>query len=83
MLTVGSTKIFAARQKKIDVRVFLDKRVIEVYANDGAVALFTTVDGMGGAEGVQAFATNGRAQVSSLRAWRMQPAGFNMKLFQP
>ena len=81
-LSVGTAKIFAGRQKNIDLRVLLDKSVIEVYANDGAVAVFTTVNAVPDAMEVQVFATGGSATLVSLRAWQMKPARFGLERFR-
>jgi beta-fructofuranosidase len=81
-LSVGNAKIFAARQKSLELRVFLDKSVIEVYANDGAVAVFTPFNAVPGAMEVQAFASGGTARLVSLRAWRMKPARFSLQQFR-
>ena len=44
-LTVGSVRAAISRSmERYRVRVFLDKRVIEVYVNDGEAALYSTVD---------------------------------------
>ncbi|MCW5979319.1 MAG: glycoside hydrolase family 32 protein [Bryobacteraceae bacterium] len=81
-LTAGNAKIFAGRAGKIDLRLFLDKRVIEVFANEGTAAIFTTVEGAPGAMGVHAFATGGAARIESLRAWPLKPARFSLDSFR-
>jgi len=45
LLTVGSFHTPIRRmQERYNVRIFLDKRVVEVYVNNGEVALFATID---------------------------------------
>ena len=45
LLTVGSTQIQVSRSlERYTLRIFLDKRVVEVYVNDGEAAVFETVD---------------------------------------
>ncbi len=82
ILTVGNAKIFVARQKKVELKVFLDKRVIEVYANRGAAAVFGTVDAPTDATGVQAFAAGGTGYLDSLQAWPLGPARFSLEQFR-
>ena len=45
LLTVGTAQIQVSRAlERHSLRIFLDKRVVEVYINDGEAALFGTVD---------------------------------------
>ena len=45
LLTVGSFHTPIRRmQERYNVRIFLDKRVVEVYVNNGEAALFATID---------------------------------------
>ena len=45
LLTVGTTQIQVSRAlERYSLRIFLDKRVVEVYINEGEAALFGTVD---------------------------------------
>ncbi|MES1262232.1 MAG: glycoside hydrolase family 32 protein [Acidobacteriota bacterium] len=72
-LRVGGVTGFAGAGKRVKLRVLLDKRVVEVYANDGAAAIFQTVDASNGPLDVEIFA-RGQAAFRSLRVWKMKPA---------
>jgi sucrose-6-phosphate hydrolase SacC (GH32 family) len=62
--------------------VFLDKRVVEVYANDGEAAIFTTVDAGLNDLGIEVFANGGAAKLESLTAWPLRPARFSLERFK-
>ncbi len=81
LLTVGSAQKMIGSDKSIRLRVFLDKRVIEVYVNDGAAAIFTTVDGGADDLSLEAFAKGGTARLESLTAWPLKPARFSLERF--
>ncbi len=80
-LSVGSVRTFLARDKNLKLRVFLDKRAIEVYANQGSAAVFTTVDAPPGRMDIEAFASGGAARLNSLQAWPLKPARFSLEGF--
>jgi beta-fructofuranosidase len=96
-LSVGSVRAPISRAlERYRVRVFLDKRVIEVYVNDGEAALYSTIDA--GAQdldiAVVANAPAGRgfgggrggptgpARLQSCRAWQMKAADFSLTRFK-
>jgi sucrose-6-phosphate hydrolase SacC (GH32 family) len=79
-LKVGDVTGFAAVGKTVKLRVLLDRRVMEVYANDGAAAIFQTVDTWSGPLAVEAFA-DGEATITAIRSWRMKPATFDLSRF--
>jgi sucrose-6-phosphate hydrolase SacC (GH32 family) len=79
LVTVGQRTMFAGRDKTVSLRVFLDKRVMEVYANGGAAAMFTAVDAGPEDTGVEIFARGGTAEVRQIRAWAMKPAKFSLE----
>jgi beta-fructofuranosidase len=81
-LNAGTTRKFLARQNSVSLRLFLDRRVLEVYANDGASAVLATVDAAPGAFGVEVFARGGEARLDSLRAWPLSPARFSLDRFR-
>jgi sucrose-6-phosphate hydrolase SacC (GH32 family) len=81
MLTVGSRKGYVGRDKKLHLRVFLDKRLMEVYANDGAGAMLIALAGEPADQGVELLARNGTATLRSLQAWNMKPATFSLEHF--
>lgn len=43
-VTVGSARAFVGNAERYKVRVFLDKRCIEVYVNDGAAAVYNPIE---------------------------------------
>ena len=96
---VGSVRAPISRgRERYQVRVFLDKRVVEVYVNDGEAAVYSTVDAgpqdlgvavvasapaaAGGFGGGSGGGPSGPARVESLRAWEMKPATFDLTRFQ-
>ena len=53
LLSVGPTQIQVSRAlERYALRIFLDRRAVEVYVNDGEAAVFGTVDAAGDAIGV-------------------------------
>lgn len=97
-LSVGPIRTPISRAlDRYRVRVFLDKRVVEVYVNDGEAALYGTVDAgpqdLGvaivanaptgrGFGGGRGTAPAGPARVQSFRAWQMKPAEFSLARFK-
>jgi hypothetical protein len=81
-LSVGAARTSVSLGKTIRLRGFLDKRVAEVYANDGEAAIFTTIDARPDSIGVEAFAAGGDARVVSLKSWPLKPASFRMDRFR-
>ncbi|MEI9976968.1 MAG: glycoside hydrolase family 32 protein [Ignavibacteriota bacterium] len=82
VLSVGGIRTSVAIGKTIRLRGFLDKRAIEVYANDGEAAIFTVTDAAPSSVGVEAFAAGGNARLASLEWWALNPARFRMERFQ-
>ncbi len=82
MLSVGSQKAVVGRSDRYRMRLFLDKRVLEVYANDGAVVMYSTVERGPENLGIAAFARSGTARLERFRAWRMRPARFDLGPFE-
>ena len=66
----------------VKLRIFLDKRVMEVYANDGAAAVFTTVDARPEELSVELFSTGGPGKLEWFKAWTLKPAKFNLDRFK-
>lgn len=59
----------------LTLRVFVDKSVVEVFANDGRQALVRRVyPARADSVGVSAFANGGAARVREARAWQMAPS---------
>jgi beta-fructofuranosidase len=81
-LSVGPHQAIVGRRERYTIRLFLDKRALEVYMNEGSVAMYSTVDGGPGDLGMAAFARGGTARLERLKAWRMQPAEFDLAAFE-
>jgi beta-fructofuranosidase len=98
VLSVGTIRTPVSRSlERYRLRVYLDKRVIEVYVNDGEAALYSTVDAGPQDLGVAIVANaptgrgfgggrgnlpSGPARVQSFRAWQMKPAAFSLDRFK-
>ena len=78
----GNAALLLDRGKQIRMRVFLDKRVVEAYANDGDAAIFTTVTAQPTDIGIEAYAEGGAARLNSFEAWPIKPAQFNLDRFR-
>lgn len=81
-LSVGSAQSPLGRHDRYKLRIFLDKRVIEVYANDGIAAVFSTIDAAPEDHAIHFFARQGAARLESLQAWPIRPANFSLERFQ-
>lgn len=81
-VTAGSVRTVMGRDKKIDLRVFLDKHVMEVFVNGGSVAIFTTVKANRQDLGVEVFAQDGEVTLDSLKAWPLRPARFSLERYR-
>jgi beta-fructofuranosidase len=78
-VTAGNKeKVFAGRDKMLTLRLFLDHRMLEVYA--GGTALTHLMDPA--APGLQVFARGGAAVLRKLEAWPMKPAQFSMEQYR-
>lgn len=83
-ITVGIARAYVGNAERYKIRLFLDKRCLEVYVNDGAVALYSAVDARPEDQGIAVFAAGGRpasVRVDSLKAWPMKPASFSLDHF--
>ncbi len=81
VLSAGTARTSVSRGKTVRLRVFLDKCVAEIYANDGEGAMFVDTKATADSLGVEAFAAGGAARLSSLKAWPLKPAGFSLDRF--
>jgi beta-fructofuranosidase len=98
VLSVGTVRTPISRSlERYRLRVYLDKRVIEVYVNDGEAAVYSTVDAGPQDLGVAIVANaptgrgfgggrgnlpSGPARVQSFRVWPMKPAAFSLDRFK-
>ena len=60
------------QQGTIDLHVFLDKTVLEVFADDGRVCITRIVASENDDLGAELFASGGTANVQSLDAWKLK-----------
>lgn len=60
--------------ESLKLRVFVDKSVVEIYANDRQAICRRVYPGRGDSLGVVLFARGGEAKVSSVKAWEMMPS---------
>jgi len=81
LFSVGSASAPIGRQKQVRMRVFLDKGVVEAFANEGAAAIFAPLQAGPADLGVEVFARGGKARLDSLRAWPMKPARMSLERF--
>ncbi|MDP6523073.1 MAG: GH32 C-terminal domain-containing protein [Kiritimatiellia bacterium] len=86
-LVFDSTKSGIAGRKKVEqapfelkpgeplvLRVFVDKSVVEIYANDRQAICRRVYPGRGDSLGLVLFAEDGKAEFTSVKAWEMMPA---------
>jgi beta-fructofuranosidase len=82
MLTVGKVKKMLGTGQPVTLRVFLDRSVVEVYANGGEVAIFTAIDAPPSELGIEAFARGGAGRLEKFRLWPLKPASFSLEHFK-
>jgi beta-fructofuranosidase len=82
-LAVNDRWAFYSRKKEIRLRVFLDRRVVEVFTDDGLVGLATIVNADRESLGIECFALDGSAEFHSFELWPMSPARFSLEHFSP
>jgi beta-fructofuranosidase len=93
MLTVANARAYVGNAERYKLRLYLDKRCLEVYVNDGAVALYNLVDAPPEDQGLAVFARTANSgfgnpnaaatvRLESLKAWRMKSAAFSLDRFR-
>jgi beta-fructofuranosidase len=60
--------------ESLRLRVFVDKSVVEIYANDRQAICRRVYPGRDDSLGVVLFANGGEAEFSSVKAWEMMPS---------
>jgi len=60
--------------ERLRLRVFIDKSVVEIYANDRQAICRRVCPGRNDSLGVVLFARGGEAKISSVKAWEMMPS---------
>jgi hypothetical protein len=58
-LNVGTARTYLGNTGRNKLRIFLDKRCIEVYCNDGIAAVFNWVEAADDAQGISVFGQSG------------------------
>ena len=93
MLTVGNATAYVDNTDRCRLRVFLDRRCMEIYVNDGTVALYRALDAAPATRVVAAFARSmssdfapprsypATVRMSVLKAWPLSPASFSLEHF--
>lgn len=81
VLSIGSSRTHVSRGKSVRLRVYVDKCVTEVYANDGEAAMFVARKASGDTPAIEAFAEGGAARLKSARIWPLKPATFSLDRF--
>ena len=84
VLTVGTASTVIGRKDRYKLRIFLDKRVLEVYLDDGEAVVYGTVSADARREdlGVAVSAAGGGAQLVAGRLWPLKPAAFSLDRFR-
>jgi sucrose-6-phosphate hydrolase SacC (GH32 family) len=62
----------AGPERSLDLHIFLDKSILEVFADGGRVAMTRVVYPAAGDQAVAVFAEGGAAHIARLDAWQMQ-----------
>jgi hypothetical protein len=81
LFAVGGAKAPIGRRKQVRMRVFLDKGVVEAFANEGEGAIFAPLHAGPAELGVEVFARGGEARLDSLRAWPLKAARMSLERF--
>jgi beta-fructofuranosidase len=93
MVTVGNVRAYVGNAERYRLRLFLDRRCLEVYVNDGAAAVYTILDAVPLERVLAVFARAGggafgapgnrpaNVRLESLRAWPMAPASHSLDRF--
>jgi beta-fructofuranosidase len=97
-LNVGSARAFVGNAERHRLRIFLDKRCVEVFADDGVTALYKWFDAGPNDLGIDVFGQPGTGRgflggpagaanrqapkLESLRIWPMRGARFTMDRFK-
>jgi beta-fructofuranosidase len=82
LLSVGRATTLLGKNERYRLRVFLDKRVFEVYANDGLAALYATTDAGRDDLGIAASARGDGAELTVVKGWHLKPAEFDLSRFR-
>jgi beta-fructofuranosidase len=82
MLRIGNAATLLGQNDRHRLRIFLDKRVFEVYADDGVAALYGTTDAGRDDLGIAVSARGEGAELIAVKGWHLKPAEFDLSRFQ-
>jgi beta-fructofuranosidase len=82
LLSAGRATTLLGKNDRHHLRIFLDKRVFEVYADDGMAALYGVVDAGRDDLSVGASARGEGAELKLVQGWQMKPAVFDLGPFR-
>ena len=80
-LSVGAASTLLGRSDRHRLRIFVDRSVLEVYANDGMAALYGNLPAGPGDIEIAASARGEGSRLSAIRAWPLKGASFNLDRF--
>lgn len=82
LLSVGNSTTLLGKNERHRLRIFLDKRVFEVYADDGMAALYSTVDAGPNDLNIATSAKGDGAALPEVHAWPLKSAQFDLTRFK-
>jgi sucrose-6-phosphate hydrolase SacC (GH32 family) len=82
LLSVGKSTTLLGKNERHRLRIFLDKRVFEIYADDGIAALYSTTDAGPNDLNIAASAKGEGAALTAIQAWPLKPARFDLNRFR-
>ena len=71
--SIEAAPLKLGRKEALRLRVFVDRCMVEVFANDGRLALSRVVSPSRGSTGIKLYARGGSAKASGVRVWDMMP----------
>ena len=81
VLMAGGAKTLLGRADRHKLRVFLDKSVFEVYANDGLAAVYGNLPAPAGELQAVVSSQGEGARILSAKTWPFRPASFALDQF--
>lgn len=83
MVKIGNARAYVGNADLVKVRLFVDKRCLEVYVNDGAIAIYSALEAEPEDRGLAVFARGpANVRLESLQVWEMKPATFSLEHFR-
>ena len=81
-LTAGGATTLLGRSDPYKLRIFVDRSVFEVYANEGVAALYGNLTGAVGDFQASVFAQGEGARILSAKVWPLKAAKFTLDQFR-